>query len=345
MKNLLLLFLLAGTRALASTSDTTIIEYNDQVFHKKIKVESKAAFEVSYPRILNLHHVLRAFDVDSAERERVWMLLEKSRNSRDTLFTLSRNGNSVRVVTRSWQTPVNAPDDEIVTYESNDRKDFDVRITTDNTGPSAKGYRSGRFFSRTDFAVYLGLNSYTGQSDTGPDNLSELRVWPSRYLALSFRGNATLANGRNAHLVLSYGPEFAWHNFMLINSHTLKYGDGQATFAENVRPTAKSKFVIPHINFPVLLNLGLKKEGFRVGVGGYVGYRIGGYTKVVYKDNKNKEKYNESLGLSDLKYGLTAEIGRKNGGALFFRYDLNELFRSNQAIPRDMQAFSFGIRL
>lgn len=344
MKKLLFFSLLFSAQAFGAPSDTTIIEYNDNVFHKKIKVKSDKSFDVTYPRILNLHHVLKAFDVDSAERERVWVLLEKSRSTRDTLMTLSRSGDRVTVITRDLSVAVNAPDDEIVTYESNNPKDFDVRIYNDNTGPS-KGYRSGRFFSRTDFAVYLGLNSYTGQADVSPDNLSELRVWPSRYVALSFRGNATLANTRNTHLVLSYGPEFAWHNFMLINSHVLQYENGQAKFSESSQPTAKSKFVIPHINFPVLLNIGLKKEGFRLGVGGYVGYRIGGYTKVVYKDNKSKEKYNESLGLNDLKYGLTAEIGRRNGGAIFFRYDLNELFRSNQTIPRDMQAFSFGIRI
>lgn len=344
MKKLLFLSLLLSAQAFASPSDTTIIEYNDNVFHKKIKVKSDRSFDVAYPRVLNLHHVLKAFDVDSTERERVWVLLEKSRSSRDTVMIFSRSGDRVTVTTRNAAAKVNAPEDEIVSYESNDKRDFDVHISTDKSG-SSRAYYRGRFFSRTDFAIYLGLNSYTGQADTGPDQLSELRVWPSRYVALSFRGNATLANTSNAHLVLSYGPEFAWHNFMLINSNVLQYENGQAKFTESSKPTAKSKFVVPHINFPVMLNIGLKKEGFRLGVGGYVGYRIGGYTKVHYKDNKNKEKYNESLGLNDLKYGLTAEIGRRNGGAIFFRYDLNELFRSNQVIPHDMQAFSFGIRI
>ncbi len=343
MKKLLFLSLLLSASAFAAPSDTTIIEYNDNVFHKKIKVKSDKSFDVVYPRVLNLHQVLKAFQVDSTERERLWLLLQTSQNRRDTLMAISRTGDRVTVITRDLSVAVHAPDDEIVTFESNDTKDFDVRISTDNTSPS-RSYRSGRFFSRTDFAFYLGLNSYTGQEDLAPDNLSELRLWPSRYVALSFRGNATLANSSKAHLVLSYGPEFAWHNFMLHNSHVLQYENGQARFAESTQTTAKSKFVIPHVNFPVLLNLGLKKEGVRIGVGGYVGYRVGGYTNVVYKDNKSKEKYNESLGLNDLKYGLTAEIGRRNGGALFFRYDLSELFRESQVNARDMQAFSFGVR-
>ena len=343
MKKLLFLSLLLSTQAFASPSDTTIIEYNDNVFHKKIKVKSDRSFDVSYPRVLNIYHVLKAFDVDSTESARVGVLLEKSRSSRDTLVAVSRSGDRVTVITRKFSDTGEAPNDEIVSYEPN--RDFDVRISSDETGPSSKSYRTGRFFSKRDLGIYLGLNSYTGQADVSPDNLSDLRVWPSRYVALSFRGNATLANSRKTHLVLSYGPEFAWHNFMLMNSHTLQYENGQARFAESSKPTSKSKFVVPHINLPVLLNIGLKKEGFHLGVGGYVGYRIGGYTKIVYKDNKNKEKYNESLGLNDLKYGLTAELGHRNGGTLFFRYDLSELFRSSQVNAQDMQAFSFGIRL
>ena len=344
MKKLLLLLLLLSAKGFAFQSDTTIIEYNDNVFHKKIKVKSDRSVNVVYPRIMNINHVLKAFDVDSTERDRVWVLLEKSRNSRDTLAVVSRSGDRLTVTTRSLAAAVEPGPDEIVSFEDNNRRDFDVQISNDGTGPS-KSYYRGRFFSRTDFAIYLGLNSYTGQADVSPDNLSELRVWPSRYLALSFRGNATLANSRNVHLVLSYGPEFAWHNFMLMNGHVLQYENGQALFTESSKPTEKSKFVVPHINLPVLLNIGLKKEGFRLGIGGYVGYRIGGYTKVVYKDDNNKEKYKESLGLNDLKYGLTAEIGHRHGAALFIRYDLSDLFRSSQVNAKDMQAFSFGVRL
>lgn len=343
MKKLLFLLLMISAQGFAFQSDTTIIEYNDNVFHKKIKVKSDKSVNVIYPRILNINHVLKAFDVDSVERDRVWILLEKSRSSRDTLVAISRSGDRITVTTRNLTATAEPGPDEIVSYEPNTRRDFDVNISTDGSGPS-KSYRSGRFFSRNDFAFYLGLNSYTGQADVSPDNLSELRVWPSRYIALSLRRNITLANTRKAHLVLSGGPEFAWHNFMLINSNTLQYENGQALFTESSKPTAKSKFVVPHINLPVLLNIGLKKEGLHLGVGGYVGYRIGGYTKVVYKDNKNKEKYNESLGLNDLKYGLTAELGHRNGGTLFFRYDLNELFRSSQVNAQGMQAFSFGVR-
>ncbi len=344
MKKLLFLLLMISAQGFAFQSDTTIIEYNDNVFHKKVKVKSDKSVNVVYPRILNINHVLKAFDVDSAERERVWILLEKSRSSRDTLVAVSRRGDRITVTTRNLNAGAEPGPDEIVSFEPNTRRDFDVQISTDGSGPS-KSSRPGRFFSRSDFGLYLGLNSYTGQADVSPDNLSELRVWPSRYVALSFRGNATLANTRKTHLVLSYGPEFAWHNFMLTNSHILLYENGQALFTESSSLTSKSKFVVPHVNLPVLLNIGLKKEGFHLGVGGYVGYRIGGYTKVVYKDNKSKEKYNESLGLNDLKYGLTAELGHRNRGTLFFRYDLSELFRSNQVNARDMQAFSFGFRL
>ena len=94
----------------------------------------------------------------------------------------------------------------------------------------------------------------------------------------------------------------------------------------------------------MLLNLGFKKEKFKIGVGGYVGYRVGGYTKEVYAGG-GKEKDKGSLALNNFKYGLTTEVGMKYGGTLFFRYDLNDLFKDSQTNMKDMRAFSFGIRI
>ncbi len=344
MKKLILLTLLISSKVFAFQNDTTIVEFEDKAFNKKIRVVSKSGESFVYPKVLNLKSVLKGLNVDSLEREKAWILVSKTKKSTDTLMVVNRSGNNITITSRDLKANLETNDDEIITYESSDEKDFDVKISS-NWGKPKKSYSSGRFFSKSDFGFYLGLNSYTNQASLGPNNYSELRVWPSRYIALSFRQNATLSNTEKAHLVLSYGPEFAWHNFMLHNSNILQSENGQAMFVENNTSTSKSKFVIPHLNLPIMLNIGLKKEKVRLGIGGYIGYRIGGYTKVQYSDNKRKEKEKGSLGLNDLKDGLTAELGRKSGGALFIRYDLSDMFRQNQIHVRDMQAFSFGIRL
>lgn len=349
MKKLFIILLFLSTRVLAFQSDTTIVEFEDKSILKKIKITSPQGETFIYPRNLSLKNVLKALNVDSLERERAWVLVSKGKNSQDTLIVVNKVGNKVTITSRDLSGNVTFNDDEeIKTYESKDKRDFDVTISTDGGGgiwPKKNYSSSGRFFSKSDFAIYLGFNSYTNQADVAPNALSELRVWPSRYIAFSFRRNATLSNTEKSHLVLSYGPEFAWHNFMLINSNVLEYENGQASFIASDQKTSKSKFVVPHLNLPVMLNIGLKKEKIRLGIGGYVGYRIGGYTKVKLAENNRKERDNGSLGLESLKYGLTAELGKKNGGALFIRYDLSNLFRENQIHARDMQAFSFGFRL
>lgn len=342
MKKLLFLLILGSTKLFAAPLDSTVYAYYDKEFRKDVTVRTAQKISLYEPEEKTFKQVLKMFGVDSLERNKLHGILSSSSSARDVIWTENTSGEKVQIVAER-------DDEENFTFESNDGtviragENFDLRIERDDE-PRERTYRS-RYFSRTDFAIYLGLNSYTGQRDIAPDQLSDLRVWPSRYIALSFRANATLANTKNAHFVLSYGPEIAWHNFMLVNNNMLKYENGQAKFVQSASPTEKSKFVVPHLNLPVMLNVGLKKERLRLGIGGYVGYRIGGYTKVEYAEGKSKEKDKGSLGLNDLKYGLTAELGRSPGAAFFIRYDMSELFRSNQVVPSGMQAFSFGIRL
>jgi hypothetical protein len=342
MKKLLIILLLGSTKLFAAPADSTVYSYFDKEFRKDITLRTAQKINLYVPEEKTFKQVLKMFGVDSLERNKLHGILSSSSHAREVIWTENTSGEKVQII-------CSREDEDNFTFESTGGtviragESFEFTYDSDDR-PRERSY-TGRYFSRTDFAIYLGLNSYTGQMDIAPDQLSDLRVWPSRYIGLSFRANATLANTKNVHFVLSYGPEVAWHNFMLVNNNILKYADGQAKFIQSATPTEKSKFVVPHVNLPVMLNVGLKKERLRLGVGGYVGYRIGGYTKIEYAEGKSKEKDKGSLGLNDLKYGLTAELGRSPGAAFFIRYDLSELFRSNQVVPSGMQAFSFGIRL
>jgi hypothetical protein len=345
MKKLLILFVLLSSKVFAFQSDTTIVEFVDKDIQKKVKIVSKDGERFVYPKVLSLRNVLKAFNVDSLEREKAYIIVSKDNSQDDTLVLVNRSGNSISVTSRKINGNVirGGENDDIKTYEpKSGSKDFDIQIFSDSDGPRTNRATPGRYFKRSNFDLYLGLNSYTNQND----DLTDLRVWPSRYIALAFKKNITLAHTEKTHLVLNVGPEFAWHNFMLKNSNKLVYENGKTEFRSNTEETSKSKFVVPHLNFPVMLNIGFKKERFHLGLGGYVGYRTGGYTKEKFASNKNKQFVrDESLGLNNVKYGLTAEVGKKNGSALFIRYDLSPLFRSTQTHLEDMSAFSFGIKL
>ncbi|WP_055151884.1 outer membrane beta-barrel protein [Jiulongibacter sediminis] len=329
--------------------DTTIIEFSDKKVNKRITVISTGEKEIDLPVSMDLNEVLKELGIDTTEREKALVLLGEDNGKKDTLLLISQSGQRIQIVTK--QPLLNRAKDTTIVDDyqeppiSNEREpdQWNSGNDWDKQQNQKREEKPKRFFSKSDFGFYIGLNNFVNAS-SGNSTFPELRTWRSRYVALSFRKNATLLRGKSADLALSYGPEIAWYNFMFENSKTAYYNNEQVRFDDADFSTSKSKLVMPYLNFPVLLNLGFKEDKFKFGVGGYIGYRIGSYTKT--KDtNGNKEKNKSTYGFNNVPYGLTAELGRKNGLTLFFRYDLTKTFRSNQTNVNDLQAFSAGLRL
>ena len=100
---------------------------------------------------------------------------------------------------------------------------------------------------------------------------------------------------------------------------------------------------MPYLNFPVLLNFGFKEDKFKIGFGGYVGYRVGGYSMEKFS-RRSEDKVKGDFGMNDFVYGVTAEVGKKNGMTLFVRYDMNKLFKESQtAVFKFLDFFHFSI--
>jgi hypothetical protein len=87
-----------------------------------------------------------------------------------------------------------------------------------------------------------------------------------------------------------------------------------------------------------------KKQGFKIGVGVYGGYRLGSHSKIKFRQNDetDKDKEHSSFYLNNWRYGLRMRMGIKSLD-LFFNYDLNELFSEGRG--PELNAFSFGIIL
>lgn len=87
-----------------------------------------------------------------------------------------------------------------------------------------------------------------------------------------------------------------------------------------------------------------KNRGFRIGGGMYAGYRLGSSTKVVYKDNddREKEKDHSNYFMNNFRYGIRGQMGYK-GYDFFVNYDLSNVFSDNRG-PK-LNAVSFGIIL
>ena len=86
---------------------------------------------------------------------------------------------------------------------------------------------------------------------------------------------------------------------------------------------------------------GRRSESFRIGVGPYAAYLIGSYSRVVFKEDGEKEveKNRDSFYLNNFRYGLRLQLGFKDTD-LFFNYDLSGLFVTDKG-PK-LNAFSFG---
>ncbi|MFB0945844.1 MAG: hypothetical protein QMB24_06835 [Spirosomataceae bacterium] len=340
--NVLILTLIGVFAAMSSfavvlPSDTTVIEFTDKGVKKRVTVLTEGGKNFDVPKVLNLNNLLREIGVDSTERKKAMVMVEGDDGKKDTILVIARDGRTIKIVARNPfpEQATEADDRWTINQKDSARKEDDDYV---------QRLGKKRFFSKSDFGIYLGLNGWQNNNPASPNQLTDLRTGRSRYVALSFRKNATLLNTEQVDIALSLGPEIAWYNFMLQNDNIVTNVGDQVTFLEGNQQLPKSKLVMPYINLPILLNFGFEESQFQIGVGGYVGYRFGGYSKT--KDaNGNKTRLKDDYGMNDLFYGLTGELGRRRGLKLFVRYDLNPMFRDNQINANKLQAWSIGIRI
>ena len=196
----------------------------------------------------------------------------------------------------------------------------------------------------------LGVNALVNQKPTAGRPAVDLRNDGSRYVNLGLDYTQRLG-GRRSPVNLLIGPEFAFNNYMLNGNNKWVEQNGVTGIVRETDPARqydKTKLATAAVNLPLMLQLKLHdahyRSRFSVAAGGFVGYRLGSWTKlkhttegVTYKD-KDHGTYN----LEDFQYGLQGTIGFGDLH-LFAKYNLNQLFRSGQG--PDMQVLSFGVRL
>jgi hypothetical protein len=223
------------------------------------------------------------------------------------------------------------------------------------------------------FNIDIGLNNWMEDGGFPDANNAPYSIKPfgSWYVGL----NSTNRTWVGGPVFLEWGVGVSWYNWKLEDADFI-IQEGSERIEFNPTPPeikgSKSKLTASYINATVvpmfdfsrgrrkitsIESSGLKikkysRKGFRFGVGGYAGYRIGSHTKFKYKDDGSKEKDKESdnFFLENFRYGLRAQVGWK-GVELFAAYDLNEVFSSNRGpLNADgnsaaLNAITFGITL
>ncbi|WP_259017003.1 PorT family protein [Emticicia fluvialis] len=342
---LILLILLGGISVKAAyKQDTTIVEFTDKGVKKRVTVYTSGNKDFELPRNLNLENVLKTLGVDSAERRRTIALLEQNNAKQDTLVIAAADGRSVKIITSDAGDLSRKDKEDNDHWSRSDTRDNEEEKSSETRTWSSKPEKkssNSRFFSKSDFGIYLGLNNWAN----GPSTVPDLQTWGSRFVALSFQRNATLINGKQVDFAISYGPEIAWNNFMFEGNNYIDNSTGKIEFFKSAKDLNKSKLVVTSLNLPIMFNFGFEEAKFKIGLGGYVGYRVGSYRKLKYSDSSKKEINKDNYGLNDFRYGLVAEIGKRRGITFFGRYDMGELFKSSQENAAGLQAWTIGIRL
>jgi hypothetical protein len=210
---------------------------------------------------------------------------------------------------------------------------------------------------RHSFNFDLGTNNFLSEGEfPGGDEAYAVRPWGSWYVGINSVQRTQITN----KFFLEWGLGISWYNFKFEDASARLSKDAAGViFTTEDEPGIsykKSKLTISYINaslVPMIDFGGYRRKtriweshgsSFRIGVGPYVGYRIGSHTKVVYKDDgdREKDKDRDNFHLNNLRYGVRLQLGIRSTD-LFFNYDLNKLFNTNKSANPDLNAISFGV--
>ncbi len=247
--------------------------------------------------------------------------------------------------------------------EFSDNEENHIKVETKKLNYIRKARRfSG---SKTAFvsALDFGMNNYLEDGKFPDDNNQQytVRPWGSWYVAIM----PTVQTHIGGKFALDYGGGISWYNFKFQDPRTkLVKGDDGVIFEQwDVDLQAsKSKLTVVHLNahFIPMLDFGYrtskrsyddgfvqkkiryKRNGFRIGAGGYVGTRIGSWQKLVWRETGYKSKLREkdNFYLNNLRYGTRVILGYGEVD-IFVNYDMSTLFSENNG--PELNAISFGL--
>lgn len=284
---------------------------------------------------------------------------------------------SITIETRK-EAPVEREEDseneeEIAEEEESDEEWYKHdRDTTDDDRTINMGVHFNRkekdhnhhFGTRHHLEFDLGMNNYIKDNGEFPGNDNEqyaVRPWGSWFVGINSNFRTHIAGP----LALQWGGGVSWYNFKFEDARTrLEKTPEELLFIRETRTdidAVKSKLtasylnlnLVPMLDFRYKTRTKINEEGkrervryykdkaFRIGLGGYAGYRIGSHTKYKYSDgNIEKDKDRDSFYLNNLRYGARLQVGFR-GIDLFANYDLNNLFSTKKA--PELHGVSFGI--
>lgn len=357
-------FMLYGLQAIANGTegDTVIIELTNK---SKIVIYTEDRMELENIEDYDLNQMIKDLNdaLGSKKIEKIELTDESGKKYlKDTTIVIGDDGAKTRIQIGNLE----------LLLDADEWDDFDDAIEDAMQDDKVRKYSyEENSVKRTqdNFNIDIGLNNWI-EGGSFPDSDNQpytLRPFGSWYIAL----NSTNKTWISGPLFLEWGFGASWYNFSLLDTdYMINKGDTRVEF--NTTPveynTNKSRLSVPYANISIVPMLDFaqgrkkvnnvekgsftfrtyRKQGARVGVGMYAGYRLGGNYKLKYKEEGDKQKIKEQdhFYLQNFRYGVRAQFGFK-GLDLFACYDLNEVFSEGKGPvgSSGLNAITFGITL
>jgi hypothetical protein len=240
-------------------------------------------------------------------------------------------------------------------FSVNDDNDNDDDDETEKQKDKRKKNRGVGNRTTSQFVFALGANNVLNDNDFSSLNDSEYQFWRSRFYEVGFTWK-TRISPQPSQLYFKYGLSFLWNNLRL-EDNRIHVKNGNMTEIETFsNQLSESRFRHVQMNFPMHLEWDLSKnrvyndgkvsdrtnQAVRLGVGGFVGFKLGTRQYLEYVDANNidiEEVQYDNFNMNTVNYGLSAYVGYKST-SLYVKYDLNPLFKNTET-----RNISLGVRL
>ena len=242
------------------------------------------------------------------------------------------------------------------------RKTFKFKITDDEKNDwksrredSWSQKNKWRRTTTTQFVFAMGINNVLIDNDFSSLNDSEYQVGRSRFYELGFTWK-TRFSSKPSQLYFKYGLSFLWNNLRL-EGNRIHVRNGDMTEIQTFQnPLSESRLRHVQMNFPMHLEWDFSKnrvysdgrvrdrtnKSVRLGVGGFVGFKLGTRQYLEYRDNNNvevEEVQFDNFNMNTFNYGISSYLGYRST-SLYVKYDLNPLFQNTET-----RNISIGLRL
>ncbi|HPE82740.1 MAG TPA: hypothetical protein PLV43_03400 [Aequorivita sp.] len=218
-------------------------------------------------------------------------------------------------------------------------------------GPKNKKRKYDRR-TTSDMVFAFGLNNVITKGESLQD--SDFKVAGSRFAEIGWAWKTRVFKNTN-FLRIKYGVSFQFNGLKPTDNRFYVDTGEQTELQTYPLNLDKSKFRMDNLVVPIHFELGPSKKEehddyfryktenqIKIGLGGYAGINLGSRQKLKFEEDGEDQrlKLKADYNTNKFIYGLSAYIGWQ-GVAVYAKYDLNTIFKSN---PIEQRNVSLGLR-